>query len=104
MFRFVNMLRKCRGTYAVGPSIVDVAVPGSQGGLYRLANFSPAGLPDTCRADKQTLNKDNKVNGAAVQTRQARHSESYPLMGEYNVTLAPCASVPSHTQYAASNS
>ena len=53
MSRFVNSLRKRRGTYAVSPSIVNVAVPGSQGGLYRLANFPHAGLPDTCRVDKQ---------------------------------------------------
>ena len=105
MFRFVNPLRKRGGTYAVSPSIINVAVPGSQGGLYRLTNLSHTGLPDTCHADKKTqVSQVDKLNGSIVQAHQARHSESYLPTGEYNVTSVPCASVPSHTQYMVSNS
>ena len=105
MFRFVNPSRKHRITYAVSPSIVDVAVPGCQGGLYRLANFSPASLPDTCSVDKQgQVNWYGELSRATVQTYQARHSESYLQTGGYNATSAPCASVLSHTRYAVSNS
>lgn len=63
MIYLVGPLRKRWGTYAISPSAVNVAIAGGQGGFDRLANFFPAGLPDTCRTDDQTrVNQDNRSN------------------------------------------